>query len=951
MWTGTRLLRGSVSAMAMMTVAGLAHAQDASPVPQTAQTAPAPGTAPATEQIEVTGIRLSLQKSMDIKRNADGITDAVSATDIGQLPDKNVADALQRVPGINTIQSASAGSGGFGENDRVQIRGTAPTLTQTLIDGHSISTGDWFILDSLSAASRSVSYDLLPVDIIDHISVVKSPQADLPEGGTAGNVNIVTPSPLSFADPITAKIQVGGAYNDLADRAGGQYNALLGWKNDANTLGVYVIGFHDTRYFRRDGQEELGYSALPSGATVPGPKDPATGLPTTIPNPYPTALQGVKYPEIINNALFEQQQVRQGGDAAIEFKPNNHWDFKLDGFYSYLNAGNYNQGNLVDLNDFNGGFGANSGTYVVPTAYTVKNGILTSATFPGTSPNANPGINDIYRPGAGSSTYYLDGNTTWTPTSNWAIHVQGGYSRGKGQTDQYAYGTTSATSPNVNYALNGTNPATLGFSGATSALNDPSNYGAFNGDGNQDWVGDTHLAQLDTDASGQVDVEYMFDSGLISSVKGGVRITEHERNEVESENYGCYSPACGPTLAGISNGLFPSNFGSGLGLSAPFNLSVDPNALAALMQNLVATTGQTVAGRYYPQAAFKIKENTEAGYLMAKFGNDTFHGNFGVRIASTTDDIDKFDSNPATPGVLPSLGSDFGAYYINHVQQNYTDILPSFAVAYDVSKDVILHFSAGETVTRPDYYALAGGATLNDTLFSGSQGNPNLKPTRSTNLDVSTEWYYAPESVVSVGLFDMQMRSTFDAGTIQERALNLSLTQNPSNPGGFSTPIYSTYTVTAPTNNSGTSRGMELAWQQPLMYGFGLAANYTYAQSSQDNPTPGIGGRQLLGAAKHTGNLTAYYQNDFGIDAHLAYSAHSQIYEGIDRANKYFEDDNGELDAHLGYKINDHFSLAYDITNLTDATDKYVTTVNNVQVPRANYDFGRTMYLTLTAKY
>ena len=348
MWTGTRLLRGSVSAIAMMTVAGLAHAQDTTPAAQTAQTAPAASQAPPVETIEVTGLRLSLQKSMDIKRNADGIVDAVSATDIGQLPDKNVADALQRVPGINTIQSASAGSGGFGENDRVQIRGTAPTLTQTLIDGHSISTGDWFILDSLSAASRSVSYDLLPVDIIDHISVVKSPQADLPEGGTAGNVNIVTPSPLSFADPITAKIQVGGAYNDLADRAGGQYNALLGWKNDAGTLGVYVIGFHDTRYFRRDGQEELGYGTLPSTATVAGPNG------TTIPNPYPAALRGVAYPEIINNALFEQKQVRQGGDAAIEFKPNNHWDFKLDGFYSYLNAGNYNQGNLVDLNDFNG---------------------------------------------------------------------------------------------------------------------------------------------------------------------------------------------------------------------------------------------------------------------------------------------------------------------------------------------------------------------------------------------------------------------------------------------------------------------------------------------------------------------------------------------------------------------------------------------------------------------
>src|SRR6185437_5762875 len=103
MWTGTRLLRGSVSAIAMMTVAGLAHAQDASQPAQTAQTPPATNASTApVEQIEVTGIRLSLQKSVDIKRNADGITDAVSATDSSQLPDQNVADALQRVPGITT---------------------------------------------------------------------------------------------------------------------------------------------------------------------------------------------------------------------------------------------------------------------------------------------------------------------------------------------------------------------------------------------------------------------------------------------------------------------------------------------------------------------------------------------------------------------------------------------------------------------------------------------------------------------------------------------------------------------------------------------------------------------------------------------------------------------------------------------------------------------------------
>ena len=398
MWTGTRLLRGSVSALAMMTVAGLAHAQD---VTQTAQAAPTAGTAGApVEQIEVTGIRLSLQKSMDVKRNADGVVDAVSATDIGKLPDKNIADALQRLPGVNTIQSASAGSGGFGENDRVQIRGTAPALTQTLVDGHSISSGDWFILDSLSAASRSVSYDLLPVDIVDHSGRLQ----ELP-GGSAGRRHCRLDQHRHQEPRSTSRIR----------------SPLRSSSAAPTTISPVVQARSSMAWW--PGRTTPAPSACPSSASatiatsvatarsswVTAPSRPVPRSRTAIPNPFPAAIRGAAFPQIINNALFEQEQLRQGGDVAVEFKPNNQWDFKLDGFYSYLNASNYNQGDLVDLNDF-----VNNG--VAPTSYTVKNGILTSATFPGSTARGNPGINDIYRPGAGSSTYYIDGNTTYKPT-------------------------------------------------------------------------------------------------------------------------------------------------------------------------------------------------------------------------------------------------------------------------------------------------------------------------------------------------------------------------------------------------------------------------------------------------------------------------------------------------------------------------------------------------------
>ncbi|HEY1963063.1 MAG TPA: TonB-dependent receptor plug domain-containing protein, partial [Rhizomicrobium sp.] len=145
------LFAGSASVAAMVALMGPAYGQP-SPV----------------EEIVVTGIRASAERSLEIKRNASTIVDAVSAEDIGKLPDKNVADALQRVPGVTTFSQAS-GEGGFDENDRVAVRGTNPSLTQTTVDGHSVGTGDWFILDQFQTVGRSVSFSLFPSEIVKSV--------------------------------------------------------------------------------------------------------------------------------------------------------------------------------------------------------------------------------------------------------------------------------------------------------------------------------------------------------------------------------------------------------------------------------------------------------------------------------------------------------------------------------------------------------------------------------------------------------------------------------------------------------------------------------------------------------------------------------------------------------------------------------------------------------------
>ncbi len=227
----------------------------------------------ALDEIVVTGIRKSTEASIEAKRKSTEIVDVVTAEDIGKMPDKNVADSLSRLPGITT-SSAGANEGGFDENDRVSMRGTNPSLTQTLINGHNVAAGDWFVLDQTGTVGRSVSYTLLPSEIVSQVVVQKSSSASLVEGGVAGSVDIITRKPLDFSKPFTLEASAGAVYADLPSKTDGQYSALGAWKNDADNFGVMVQLFSETRHLRRDGIEVLGYDTIAPGSTgrIAGPE-------------------------------------------------------------------------------------------------------------------------------------------------------------------------------------------------------------------------------------------------------------------------------------------------------------------------------------------------------------------------------------------------------------------------------------------------------------------------------------------------------------------------------------------------------------------------------------------------------------------------------------------------------------------------------------------------------
>src|SRR5688572_28815033 len=184
---------------------------------------------PVTEEITVVGIAESLQEAVKVKRESAGIVDAIVAKDVDKLPDRNLAEAVQRVPGVVINRE-------FGEGERVSLRGLSPNLVNTTVNGHNVAVADWFVLEQL-AATRSFNYLLLPSELIGLLTVYKSPTADLDEGGIGGTIDVRTRKPLDLK-PFAFGGSLQDAYTDKSRSHDPNVSALVSWRNAAANVGV-----------------------------------------------------------------------------------------------------------------------------------------------------------------------------------------------------------------------------------------------------------------------------------------------------------------------------------------------------------------------------------------------------------------------------------------------------------------------------------------------------------------------------------------------------------------------------------------------------------------------------------------------------------------------------------------------------------------------------------------
>lgn len=881
----------TLSIVAVLGMAGTAHAQDQKPAAQEAKD---------LDKVVVTGIRGAQEKSLDVKRDASTHIEVVTAEDVGKLPAHNVADTLQRLPGVN-ISSSSADEGGFDEADRVSLRGTSPSLTQTLINGHSVGSADWFVLSQGNTVGRSVSYTLLPSELVSAVEVSKSSQAKAVEGGTTGSINIKTRRPLEFAKEISAEASVGAVRSDNADANDPQLSGLFNYRNADSTFGVMVQAFKQKRHLSRQAQE------VPGGFFQIGAGDPVAAT-----NPD---LVGVWAPGLLGSTLFEQVRDRKGGLVSVQFKPADNLTLGLEGFSSDMTANNYNRNFMM--------WGSSFARSQAPDAgYVVKDGVLTDAKYTG-KPGTDYAVYDMISREANAKTRYVAFDADWQISDTLGAKFQIGSTSGKGSTDrQFIAEVTLASGGGASWSSHG-NSSPLDWNVGGNLT--PAGVTGFGTWGNQ------QVTAKDNEKWFTADFTRYFD-GALNSIDFGARYADHTRKAMSPE--GASPGNIWPALQNGQTAAYPSGFASSIGGTFPRNLwYFTPDAMkqAILANSTWLSNNDGPTGRHNYGGEWKVSEKNFAAYVQANFEGDRWKGNVGLRYVNVDQDINSYQS--VSNAANADVSSLFGAWIYKDTSNKRSRVLPSANLKFELADKLQFRFAASQTQTLPDFSALGASSWGSDLNKTGGGGNPNLRPVLSTNLDASLEWYFKPRGLLAASVFSMNMKDYVAFG-VEKQMLFSELTHK-----------LEEYNVSVPVNSNGKVTGVELTWEQPIGDNFGVNANYTYADGNTSH-TWADGSHNLLGNSKDTYNMGAYFENDtFG--ARVSYTYRSAFLIGLSGANPYYQDKFGTVAVSLSYKATDWLSISLDGLNLNDPTYKYY---QSTTIPTAFYNNGRQYYLNFHFK-
>ena len=929
------ILRCGVSSLAvsLAIAASSAHAQDAAPP------APAPDAAQAdnaVEEVVVTGFRASLASAINVKRNASGVVDAIKAEDIAQFPDLNLAESLQRIPGVSISRIN-------GEGRQISVRGLGSEYTRVRINGmEAISTTGGTANSGGTNRGRGFDFNIFASDLFNSIAVRKTASADVEEGSLGATVDLDTASPFDNPKPQLV-LSAQASYNDLAQKAGPRLSALASrtWRD--GTFGALIsVAYEDRRLLEEGanitrwtyGGSNGGFSPLSTlpGYTVAQINDSNTA----------TALYHPRIPAYVS---YDIESKRFGASGSLQWKPTDQTNVSFDALYSYL-AGTRKEAQLQALGLSRAGTGkpqtiirdgvvdANHNLVYAKldnvdlrtqSAYDELNTEFKQFTL-----SADHRFTDKFKVGALLG--YAD--STFTQPVSTIITFDRANSQG------YSYDFRNDRLPTI----------LLGFDPT-----DPANWSAING------TSEVRLRPQFVEnqfTTGKIFGEYEFNENL--TLKAGV-----DFRKFEYDSYGQYR-----TSETVSQTLTPaqlaavskvySGFGKNMGLpagNATAWLVPDIDAYArtyGIYSNtgiyaLTNTNNSSARGQYGT-----VEEKDAGAYVQAEFRFDAFglpfRGDAGVREVNTQQESGGY-------AVVNSV------VQLVNVQRDYNMTLPSFNLAADLTDTVVARISAAKTISRPGIGSLSpgGDVSVQGANRTFSSGNPDLDPTQSKNLDLSLEWYPSQGAMLAAGVFFKRI-DTFVATLRTQVPYNtLGLPDSLiAGTGATSTDIFD---VTQPVNsNGGDLKGFELNWQQPLTFlpgawsHFGYILNYTFVDSDIEyltSTTPGAPtvNATLVGLSKHAANATLYYETDrWSVRGSASYrDGYLTQVPGNDGNAYHGTNSTLNIDAQASVNIRPNLKLSVEGVNLTDEfNDQYVGDSNRLNVYTHS---GRTYFVGLRYSY
>lgn len=830
--------------------------------------------------VVVTPLRSSLGSAAEMKQDSDNIVDSIVSEDIGKMPDNSVADAMQRITGVQIAQ-------GFqGETDTVVVRGL-PNVVTTLNDR-----------EIFSSTGRQFAFQDLPATAVKGVQVYKTSDASLPDGGIAGLVNMQLYRPLDFKGPEVAAT-ITGTNSAEAARTDGNASLLLSdrWHTDAGDFGALINASINTQHY--DYKAVWGdFPTLLQGNNGQPVRTPNGSL-VEVPNQF-----GADY----NIGYRRRPEV----NYALQWKPNDQIEIYAEGLFDY-DYDSYNQPYFFDgpngsskLNAYT--VGNNCYADALPGAYygqrvcDATSGSWTGAGYAATSTQTHQEYGHDLQNSIGAK-WHNDVLSLSTDLSDTASSFE----------ENTLIVDTFLKGP-LTTLWSGTAGNQQNWSIAGSPQNNAQNYylnGLF-----QTWDD-----QRGSELAWRADGVYTFDSGFFQNLQFGVRAADHKSSADGSVQNSIPPPGgtgdipLDPNPANQVLARFPASYFcaqpsspalAGGWLSGCYNYLVgNANAIRALYGTNLGLA-PVDPGRY-----FNIDEKTYAGYLQTAYATTLFgmplDGLIGARVEGVHRDLDAY-----------SFNADTGAYTPLQLSTHAPVYLPNISAVWHFTDNLQARFNAAKTVTYPDFGDLNPSISLNPGTINragtGTSGNAYLDPIRSTNYDVSLEWYFAPSSYASAGGFYRNIN-----GYIQNYQTNEVIDGQP-------------YQINSPQSaGSGYLEGVELAYQQffdflpGIWNGLGTQLNFTYINGSTKSPEF-IGGPMvtapLQNVSKDNYNVVLMYEK-YNWSLRLAYDFRSRYIDGFNAQNVASVNDEivpaNQVDLSIGYNLNDHSTIVLQATNLLGA--------------------------------